>query len=254
MILCSEQALFSRWEGLEIRLDIWHFMRRVAKGCTSESHPLYGTFMSRLSGCIYEWDEEDYTRLMNSKRGELIQAGVPNPSMSATSKAITKEELARHCRRRTRGVEETTRLIEELLLTMSHATDTLGVPLLKGEIKEIWEEQQKHVPCLQDPPGLPLYTITGYLEKGGISLPVLRCARGTTSLECFHLHLARFIPGSSAGDINYQAFLLEGIVRWNAARAAAANPETQIQSQTLRSFDICLKERVQNDIISACTL
>ena len=219
-------------------------MRRMAKGCTSESHPLYGMFMSKLSGCIYEWDAEEYMRLLNSKREELLQAGVPNPSTSATTKAVTKEELARHCRRRTRGVEETTQLIEELLLSMSHATDTLGVPLFRKEIKEIWEEQQKHVSCLQDPPGISLYTITGYLQKGGISLPVLRCARGTTSLESFHLHLARFIPGSSAGDVNYQAYLLEGIVRWNAARAAAANPETRIQSQNLSSFDICLKERV----------
>jgi hypothetical protein len=49
--------------------------------------------------------------------------------------------------------------------------------------------------------------------------------------------------GSSAGNVNYQAYLLERIVRWNAARDAAANPETQIQNQNLSSIDICLKER-----------
>jgi hypothetical protein len=69
----------------------------------------------------------------DSKREELLQVGVPNPSMSAT----TKEELARHGGRTMRGVEMT-QLIEELLLNMSHATDTLGVPLLKEEIREIW--------------------------------------------------------------------------------------------------------------------
>ena len=35
-------TLFSRWQGLAIRLDVWHFMRRLSGGCTSESHPLYG--------------------------------------------------------------------------------------------------------------------------------------------------------------------------------------------------------------------
>ena len=47
-------------------------MRRLARGCISESHPLYGTFMAKLSSCIYEWDEEDYTHLMNAKSEELI--------------------------------------------------------------------------------------------------------------------------------------------------------------------------------------
>ena len=53
--------------------------------------PLYGTFMARLSGCIYEWDEEDYNLLMRAKGGELTQAGVRNPS----STAIKKPSLGR---------------------------------------------------------------------------------------------------------------------------------------------------------------
>ena len=48
------QLLFFRWDGLQVRLDVWHFMRRLAGGCTSEAHPLYGTFMAQLSNCIFE--------------------------------------------------------------------------------------------------------------------------------------------------------------------------------------------------------
>ena len=40
---------------------------------------------------------------------------------------------------------------------------------------------------------MQLYTQTGRLTKGGVILLVYRCARGSTSLESFHLH--RFIPG-----------------------------------------------------------
>lgn len=39
-------SLFGDWNGLQVRLDIWHWMRRMSGGCTTESHPLYGTFMS----------------------------------------------------------------------------------------------------------------------------------------------------------------------------------------------------------------
>ncbi|KAA8578286.1 hypothetical protein FQN60_016780, partial [Etheostoma spectabile] len=56
-----------------------------------------------------------------------------------------------------------------------------------------------------------LYTQTGRLTKGGVSLPVYRCARGSTSLESFHLHLNRFIPGTRASALHFQAFLVDGL-------------------------------------------
>ena len=94
--------LFAAWPELGIRLDVWHFMRRLASGCTTESHPLYGPLMSHLSGCIFDWDIDDVNLLMLAKRGQMV-SGMPCLSDSATRKAITKEELARHCRRRKKG-------------------------------------------------------------------------------------------------------------------------------------------------------
>ena len=44
-------------------------MRRKAVGCTSESHSLYGTFMSRLPGCVFEWDANDVYNLKEARRG-----------------------------------------------------------------------------------------------------------------------------------------------------------------------------------------
>ena len=73
-------ALLTVGWGLQVRLDVWHFMRRLAKGCTSESHPLYGTFMARLSLAVFEWDKDDYEELDRAKRMEMIQAGIAEPS------------------------------------------------------------------------------------------------------------------------------------------------------------------------------
>ena len=85
---------------------------------------------------------------------------------------------------------------------MSSATDALGVPLFREDmLSSVWPEQKRHTSCIQDPPGIPLYIITGHITKGGIKLPVMRCARRTTSLESFHLHLARFIPGKHTVDV-----------------------------------------------------
>ena len=121
--------------------------------------------------CIFEWDGGDVRHLEEAKQSIL---------------GPTSRELARHCRRRTRGAEETERLIQELLDTMWDATDNMG---------DIWSTQRRHLRCIQDPPGVELYTKKGELTKGGVVLPVYRCARGSTSLESFHLHLCRFIPG-----------------------------------------------------------
>lgn len=90
---------------------------------------------------------------------------------------------------------------------------------------------------------------TGYINKGGIKLPVFRCARGSTSLESFHLHLARFIPGTSASDVHYQAYLLDGLVRWNTERARAAYTIAEPQSSTPRTFDLELQAKVSNMLI-----
>lgn len=49
-----------------------------------------------------------------------------------------------------------------------------------------------------------------------------RCARSSSSLESFHLHLNRFIPGTSANLLDFQIYLLDGLNRWNQNCAAAA--------------------------------
>ena len=47
------QTRFAEWPDLHIRLDIWHFMRRLSVGCTTDAHTLYPTFMGCLSACIF---------------------------------------------------------------------------------------------------------------------------------------------------------------------------------------------------------
>ncbi|CAL8354837.1 unnamed protein product [Merluccius merluccius] len=91
------------WRELVVRLDVWHLMRRFARGVTTDSHLLYGLFMARLSFAIFEWDGEDVARLKEAKQS------------SEGRDTLSAKELARHCRRRTRGAAETARLLQEVL-------------------------------------------------------------------------------------------------------------------------------------------
>ena len=110
--------------------------------------------------------------------------------------SVTRKERARHCRRQTRGVQVTISAIDDLLQRMRNRTNLLGVKLFEwDDMMAIWDTQRKHVRCIQDIAGVELYTQTGTVKKGGVVLPVYRCARGSTSVESFHKHLYNFIPG-----------------------------------------------------------
>ncbi|XP_061879476.1 uncharacterized protein LOC133631310 [Entelurus aequoreus] len=207
-------AMFGEWDRLVVRLDAWHLMCRFARGLSTEAHTLYGEFMNRLSFAMFEWDEGDVRRLRRAKQAE--HGGNAHIELST-------KELHRHCRRRTRGAEETTRLVQEVLDHLWDAKNTLGVKLFdQDRMREIWSTQRRHLGCIQDPPGVALYTRTSTVTRGGVALPVFRCARGSTSLESFHLHLCRFIPGTSANALHFQVYLLEGLCRWNEDRGRAA--------------------------------
>jgi hypothetical protein len=172
-------------------------MRRIATGCTTDSHQLYASFMANLSRCIFEWDADDVTKLLEAKRSQMQANNVQCASDADVLRFVKASELALHCRRSTRGEQATIQLVDDLITSYSgeRGRDTLGMPLIHKRMENIWQQQQKHVKCTQDPEGVILYTQTGTMQKGAVTLPVYRCGRGTTSLESFHLHQNRFIPG-----------------------------------------------------------
>ncbi|XP_057697756.1 uncharacterized protein LOC130919232 isoform X1 [Corythoichthys intestinalis] len=180
------RATFAEWDELQVHLDIWHFMRRFAAAVITEAHQLYGIFMARLSRCIFELDPEDVTALRLAKQGELQARGAGPVSEKALDKLISRKELTLHCRKRTRGVEQTTRRIKSLIDEMDSekGRDTLGVPLLDHErIQQVWIEQQR---LYSGPRGLPSLHEDRATEEGW-------CRALLLSL-CSWLHLIGVLP------------------------------------------------------------
>ncbi|KAK0135922.1 hypothetical protein N1851_028207 [Merluccius polli] len=156
---CSDRGVgavlhwFRPWTST-VRLDVFHFMEAY--------HPLYGTFCSKLSSCIFEWDKQDVCRLKEAKRAELKKKHQGHePTDAQVLASISSKELAKHrpkhCRRKTRGVEETRALIKSLLDSIWQLVDGTGLHLINQEhMSRVWEVQQKHLACIQDPPGVQL--------------------------------------------------------------------------------------------------
>lgn len=192
------QARFGDWPDLHVRLDVGHFLRRLAAGCTTHTHLLALTFTALLSACIFEWDPGDLALLRRAKKRQLQREGMPCPTHAQVDAGISRKELSQYCRRRTRGEEATVGLIEGLLRTLrgAEARDVVGGPLLdEARMAQVWRVQRRHVKCIQDVPGVQLYMETGTTTKGGVVLRRYRCARGSASLAPFHRLLNRVIPG-----------------------------------------------------------
>ncbi|KAK0147214.1 hypothetical protein N1851_013367 [Merluccius polli] len=175
------RKIFGSWDRMLLRLDIWHFMRRIAIGCTTDSHSLYAGFMNRLSQCIFIWDEDDVRALTEAMRAELATRHILPSTPADVMRRISRAEMALHCRRTTRSRDEMEALITQLLEAYDgdRGCNTLGVPLIHSErMAEIWKAQTKHLCCLQDPPGVQLYMQTGTLQKGGAHSANLQMRQG----------------------------------------------------------------------------
>ncbi|KAG1925278.1 hypothetical protein F2P79_025639 [Pimephales promelas] len=170
--------------------------------------------------------------------------------------SITSNELAKHCRRRTRGVQETCDLIQGLLDSMWELTDTTGLRLINPEsMSHVWEVQQKHLPCIQDPPGVQLYTKLGSgLQKGDKVLDVLRCGRGSSSLESFHRHQCTFIPGWRCNALHTQMYMLEGASRWNINRAHQAVDMSGTSQTKMYNVRLMSQMNVLSNKVLGCPL
>ena len=137
--------LFSPWTTA-VRLDIFHYMRRFNKGLRGESHPLYQQFCSELSCCIFEWNSNDLDHLREAKLSQLQRSHPDqNISQNDVSASLTSTELVQHCRRRTRGPDETRQRIQMLLEKMWDLEDNTGKRLINpNAMNNIWTEQQRH--------------------------------------------------------------------------------------------------------------
>lgn len=114
--------------------------------------------------------------ILEAKKAELLkQHGGHIPTEAQIMSSIISSELVKHCRRRTCGVKETHTLIHGLLDSMWELTDTTVLRLVNpASMTCVWEVQQKHLPCIQDPPGVQPYTKMGFGVTEGRQGP--RCS------------------------------------------------------------------------------
>ena len=141
---------------------------------------------------------------------------------------LTETQKKKHCRRYMRGVDETVREIEALIEKTCQLENLLSAePILASDIRKIWEEEKKHVPCIQDVEGVNLYRLDHYTSLGTKQIPVYKCVRGTNAVERFHSFSVNFVPGETSGSLPFHLYMMEGTLQRNAKMEAIASGETE---------------------------
>ncbi|KAK7880865.1 hypothetical protein WMY93_032504 [Mugilogobius chulae] len=224
--VCPQSFIFFRpWKSI-VRLDIFHFMRRFSAGLTTEHHRLYGIFCSRLSSCIFEVDQRDLMELKEAKKCEMMMKYLDHtPSESQVMSSITSSEESRHCRKRTRGIEQTRQLIDKMLQSLWDSTDTMGLPLINHEnMTKVWAVQQNTWNASRIRlvwTYIPSLTLGCKKEKS--------CLMSTGVQEGPHLLKVSIITNAALFQVpvekhamHTQMYMLEGGSRWNLNRACDA--------------------------------
>ncbi|XP_041941359.1 uncharacterized protein LOC121704885 [Alosa sapidissima] len=222
------ETLFQPWvdNGMVVRLDIFHWLHRFDAALRTEAHSKYPALKSALAGAVLAYNRQDLDLLIAAVRARVSSVMEAVSDEDVVRRYISREQLKHHVRRVTLGGHETFRLIHLIIeeLKGPAGLDESGVSLFKSTaaINEMWASQQRHLECIQDPPGMSMYRVARTTTINGVDVPYYKCLRGSNSLEGFHRSLPHMIPGPHCAARPYQVYLVSGIARWNADRSSAA--------------------------------
>ncbi|KAL0963395.1 hypothetical protein UPYG_G00305800 [Umbra pygmaea] len=222
------ETLFQSWvdDGMVVRLDIFHWVHRFDAALRTEAHSKYAAFKSALAGAVLAYNREDFQLLITAVRARDPATMEVVTDEGVVRRYISRDQLKHHVRRLTLGAQETFRLVRRVIeeLKGPAGLDKSVVSLFNSPaaIDEMWASQQRHLECIQDPPGMAMYRVARTSTINGVDLPYYKGLRRSTSLEGFHKMLPHMIPGPHCATRPYQVYLISGISRWNFNRSSDA--------------------------------
>ncbi|XP_041661938.1 uncharacterized protein LOC121521826 [Cheilinus undulatus] len=162
----SLEELFSEWakSGMMVGLDIFHWIKRFDAAVRTDHHSKYPLFKSVLSAAVFAYNKDDMALLIQATR-----AGSPTKLHFLTDSEIiehhiSKNDFRHHVSRITVRAQETFACVQRAtgILKGVAGMDKNQIHLFRdaAAINRVGENQQKHLKCMQDPPGRDMYTIT----------------------------------------------------------------------------------------------
>jgi hypothetical protein len=209
------QILHKIWPGVEIRLDIFHAIRRITQTVKSTQHPWHGRFCKEISQAFFQQDPAEVERL----RRAWHSGGHSNVLPSRVRNKYVPRTIA-----------PAADIIASIESTLQHYASNehpeMGC-LFTNTTQAAWGKLKMHVErnCLSEP-------LNADRNKGQTMIianevfTVARCSRGSSPLEGFHAHQKQWLGTFSHHAVDAgEALLEEGAVRWNRKRRNEAATE-----------------------------
>nr|XP_054592907.1 uncharacterized protein LOC107373186 isoform X2 [Nothobranchius furzeri] len=191
---------------INIKLDLFHCMRRFTRECTSEHHPLRSAFCKFLSAAFCVVDQTDLRRL----RQAYVFCGIIY--------------IRQHCRTKIPQPRELLVRVESVLQKFFSESDPDGVPVFKPSMLKVWRIQRVHIlrGCLSGPEvgeGV-LYRHGGMVQLNHVkgeeaAVPVWIPVRGTSQQEGFQFHQSKWVTGTRVSTELFQVQGMIGVALWN---------------------------------------
>ena len=184
--------------------------------------------MQFLSNAFFIVDTSD----LNALKAARMHLGWPEEP--------TKKEIRRHCKMVIPQPAELEQRVEAVMKAFLHVKDVNGVRLYTPRMLQEWLVQRVHIRrgCLSDPvsAGGVLYRQLSSEHLGGSKAPqtklnVWQSLRGSSQLEGFHPHQAKWVTGTRVSPELFQAQSMLGLIQWNWRRS--------VQNRNLNLATVC---------------
>ena len=130
-----------------LKLDIFHWMRRLLRGITNEKHAFVPGFFREIRLAVFVLFKEDFDRLI-----QAIMTFRKCDNARAEG-LVTREEVCRFVQKNVPRPHILRRRLELVYENYRGATEN-DVPLFNSDMQDVWDQCMVHVDndCLSDPP------------------------------------------------------------------------------------------------------
>lgn len=188
-----------------VLLDAFHFLDRYP---VQKNHALYAPFMAFLRDGLFINDSDDLEKAKQILRKRMVtEADIKKLSLSYyVQKSAIRRYIPPAC--------EVAKRINLVVETFREISPTF----INAKVMKVHKSCMVHLKggCLSDHPDVPLYFQMG--SESDEVFQKLKCARGSSQGEGFHLHVRSAIAASVVSPVLFDYMLTDMVFRWNIDR------------------------------------
>jgi len=214
------------WTGETVKLDVLHWFMRISE-LIKKAHGLRKSFLIALRDAVFAVNPA-HREAWRTQRREKLQKKNVHPDKIEGQLDREYSRMLQSCRRGIPPPEELRSAVSKVFDTYGYALDhKTQQPLFSQDVWDVIDAGYTHIEqgCMSDHPDVELY----FTDANNDHSP-LRCARGTSQLEGFHLWLRQALAGPNTSPVMAMHIILGVSHVWNNKMGITHRGETNFRT------------------------